>query len=474
MSIGLGACQAHAKSATKSSPGEMNNKEATNTGSQRMLQPPGPPPSSNNHVHKAIIDVEFTGATGFVSYEEPVGQRTKHSSNVGIYNILPIPSSSSTSGIGAPKYHSYKAVLTDVYKGGGWKGEANTLFVYKDGTTVPPPGDLEVQEHNYLSNWVRALGFTFMCITWFLSLACVAGVWMYHKKNAVRGGQPFFLQLICASSIIMTTSILTLSFDEGSGWTQEQLNIACTLTPWFFIIGQLLLASCLWAKLWRINKVMQFRRQKITIRKASAPIIVVLVLALIVLICWTVVSPWVWVRSFVKELPLETYGRCSCDSFWAFFGPLIGLLVAVDVAVAIYAWKSLDIAEQLGDSRAIFFTLLTHIQAWAVGIPILIVTQTSADGTYLGRAALIWIFACSPLIILIMPKIYRAFDSQRHPNSRSTRGSINANAGSPTVHVTGLTAPVTNTTHSCKNTNASSRRGTGDGKIGQNEEERKV
>ena len=232
MSIGLGSCRVQ---------GTQKNSDGTKRAGaegQRVLQPP--PSISNNKVHTAIVDLEFTGASGFVSYDAP-GKRTKTSSTVGIYNIRPVQSSTKPT-----THHSYKAVLTNVYNSGtdGWTNEPEA-FIYQDGSTIPPPGEREVQDHNYLSSWVRALGLSFLGITWSLSLACIVGIFMYRKVNVVRGGQPFFLQLICASSIIMSTSILTLSFDEGTGWINEQLNIACTLTPWFFIIGQLLLVSIL-------------------------------------------------------------------------------------------------------------------------------------------------------------------------------------------------------------------------------------
>ena len=295
MSIGLGACKAQAK--------EAQEKQRVLTGAvlgkQRMLQPPSNPPPgappkkpSNNKVHSAIVDIAFTGATDFVQYSFP-GQRTKTSATVGIYNIRAIPSSSSTvDGSGNLSHHSYEAVLTSVYKTdssgewqnekllsappGSWEVVSQAYFIYKDGSATPPSGDLEVQEHNYLSSWVRALGFFFMGFTYFHCLACSLGIFAYRKSKAVRAGQPFFLQLICISSLVMSTAILTLSFDEGSGWSNSSLSVACTLTPWFFVIGQLLLISCLFAKLWRINKVMQFRSQKVTIGAALKPIIVCL------------------------------------------------------------------------------------------------------------------------------------------------------------------------------------------------------
>jgi hypothetical protein len=91
--------------------------------------------------------------------------------------------------------------------------------------------------------------------------------------------------------------------------------------------------------------------------------------------------------------------------------------------------------------------MFTQLQAWVVGIPILIVAnETSAEGTYLARVLLIWIFACSPFPILIVPKIYQAFKLQRNPDGRkSNRGHINTSGGH-NVHTTGLSTPE-NTIH---------------------------
>jgi len=94
----------------------------------------------------------------------------------------------------------------------------------------------------------------------------------------------------------------------------------------------------------------------------------------------------IWERALVDVYPLETYGQCTCDNFWAWFGPLIALIVFLSILVIIYAHKSLDISEELGDSRSILFAMFTQLQAWVVGIPILIVAnETSAEGTYLAK-----------------------------------------------------------------------------------------
>ena len=64
-------------------------------------------------------------------------------------------------------------------------------------------------------------------------------------------------------------------------------------------------------------------------------------------------DPWVWERIKTQDYPLETYGGCTCNNFWAWFGPLISLVVFSSVMVLYYAYKSLslDISEELGDRK---------------------------------------------------------------------------------------------------------------------------
>jgi hypothetical protein len=94
---------------------------------------------------------------------------------------------------------------------------------------------------------------------------------------------------------------------------------------------------------------------------------------------------------------------------------------------------------------AIFFTMFTQLEAWAIGAPILIaVSGSSADGTYLARVVLMWLFSFSPLIILICPKIYQAWNIQRNPNQKTKRGNVSTSgrSGGAVVHTSGLSAPV--------------------------------
>ena len=68
-----------------------------------------------------------------------------------------------------------------------------------------------------------------------------------------------------------SSAIFTLSWDEGAGWSDRQLDIACAMTPWFFFVGNILTFCALFTKLWRVDKVLQFKRRAVTISNVMKP-----------------------------------------------------------------------------------------------------------------------------------------------------------------------------------------------------------
>ena len=133
--------------------------------------------------------------------------------------------------------------------------------------------------------------------------------------------------------MITSCAIFTLGLDEKSfqgSISKEGLDTACMTSLWLFFSGQILSFTAVYCKLRRLDKVLTFRRIKVTAWKASLPLILFLTIASLVLIVWTVVDPWTWERQIVMLNPFETYGFCSCENFFAFFATLMGLLGAFD------------------------------------------------------------------------------------------------------------------------------------------------
>lgn len=218
------------------------------------------------------------------------------------------------------------------------------------------------------------------------------------------------------------------------GWSDHQLDIACMMTAWFFFVGHIVMLSAMFTKLWRIDKVVQFRRNnKVTVRNVLGPLVAVLVAMLAILVAWTVLDPWTWERVIVSELPYETYGECGNDRLCVFIGPLMGLLIFAEGASAFFAWKTADMPDDLNDSGSMVLAIGTHLQAWAIGVPILAVLgNSSTNGTYLGRVLLIWIFSISSIACVVIPKVARAIHLRRNPEVRRPKSRVS---------VTGLTTP---------------------------------
>ena len=159
--------------------------------------------------------------------------------------------------------NSYTTIMTSRRKGEGpWEEIPGTSFLYKDGSSMPPTVQQEISNENYLSSWVRIIGFSLMGVTFFLGLGSCIVVTLMRKDRAITPTQPLFQVLLCAGSVVMSTSIFTLSFDEKYGWGTDQLDIACIITPWLFFLGHTLVYLALfvkvrWKKEWNDHSLMR-------------------------------------------------------------------------------------------------------------------------------------------------------------------------------------------------------------------------
>lgn len=62
---------------------------------------------------------------------------------------------------------------------------------------------------------------------------------------------------------------------------------------------------------------------------------------------------------------------------------------------------------ELAESKWIFFGIFSHIQIWAIGIPLyIILNDVSRDASYLISAALTFIFSVTLVMLVIWPKMY--------------------------------------------------------------------
>jgi 7 transmembrane sweet-taste receptor of 3 GCPR/Receptor family ligand binding region len=234
--------------------------------------PGGPPPRkglpiTNPHV-LGIIRSSFTGASRRVAFGEKgeiFKDRVAGDVSFGAYNIQPIDQADGT--------RRYEVVMVAQTTSIGWENVSGRAFVYRDGTSVLKGPGRVIQEQNYLPSSVNIFGLTLMSMAWVVSLGLLLAVWIWREKPLVKAGQPIFLAIVCLGSFLTSATIFTLSFDESYGWSDSQLDAACTLTPWLFFLGMNSMFAGLFCKLWRVDQVAQFRRRQVKIIQAAWPLV---------------------------------------------------------------------------------------------------------------------------------------------------------------------------------------------------------
>jgi hypothetical protein len=295
---------------------------------------------------------------------------------------------------------------------GAWRNVEDTEFLFFDGTATAPLAKRTVADANYLSSSVRIIGFCLVGLSLAFSLGTAAWVFFQRKSRLITASQPEFLYLLCFGAALVATSLVFLSFDERQGFSNKKLSRMCSAFPWFFVIGYMVMYAALFSKLWRLSKLLSMRRRAIDVKQVLLPFCVILAASFIVLVVWQVVDPYTWVRSEINDDPLETLGECQSrdradDGILPYIIPLLFLFLIVCSMTAVVAWRMKDVQAELSESKWIFFGIITHIQTWAVGIPVVIITKgVSRDAWYIIMASLAFIFPTSLVAFVIWPKIY--------------------------------------------------------------------
>jgi hypothetical protein len=327
---------------------------------------------------------------------------------------------------------------------GAWRDVEDTEFLFFDGTATAPLPKRTVADANYLSSSVRIIGFCLVGLSLSFSLGTAAWVYFQRKSRLVTASQPEFLYLLCFGAALVATSLVFLSFDERQGFSNKKLSSMCSAFPWFFVIGYMVMYAALFSKLWRLSKLLSMRRRAIGVKQVLLPFCVVIAASLIVLVVWQVVDPYTWVRSEINDDPLATLGECQSrdradDGLLPYIIPLLFLFFIITSMTAVVAWRMKDVQAELSESKWIFFGIITHIQTWAVGVPVVIITKgVSRDAWYIIMASLAFVFPTSLVAFVIWPKIYVWARDKYFGGQPKQTVDLGAFTGQKETKVTGL------------------------------------
>lgn len=236
----------------------------------------------------------------------------------------------------------------------------------------------------------------------------------------------------------MISDIIPMSFDESQGWSKEGLDAGCATMPWLAVVGFILIYGGLFSKLWRVHRVLQFSRRTIKIKHVVWPMAACMSSALVILTMWTIVDPMQWTYVTVDEETGEILGTCLTDKANVFLPPLVFITFVPAVLTQLMAWKTKDVDQAYSESFWILIMILVQAEVIVIAVPMVILLKdVSVDGKYIGTTAMTWVFAASPLFLVLGPKFLAHRRAISGTSARETKRGI---GGTGAVNVSGLNA----------------------------------
>ena len=380
---------------------------------------------------KQILGTTFQGATGNVILHPETGTRLPETGIYIVANLL------------EEDFNETHALLTStesgVYLDGHWTEE--TPYVYNDGTTRIPSDLPKIKpEVIYIGRALRILGIALASLILLMSVAFAACTIVKRNDHVVRASQPVFLLLLCLGTCIMGLAIIPLSIDDEIASTHA-CDVACMTSPWFTSVGFTLTFSALFAKTWRVNRLLStpsIQRAKVTVYDVMTPLLTILVADTAVLVSWTATHPLRWEREITIKDPfdraLESRGQCTSDGY----APFVTILVVIDAVslclAAYQAYAARGVATEFAESDYIARAIMVMILVSSIGIPTMILVEDDARASFFAMTSIISTLCFSVLTCIFVPKIKASFKGDFNVKDAVRRSMM----GASTLEISGL------------------------------------
>lgn len=131
----------------------------------------------------------------------------------------------------------------------------------------------------------------------------------------------------------------------------------------------------------------------------------------IVMLSWQLVAPLQWIRVYldskdVFDRYVDSYGLCSNDNALPFVIVIVILNISTLLVANWWAYQARNIETEYGESRYIGISMASILQAWCMGIPILIVVWDNPQAKFFVEAGIIFVTALAVLLLIFIPKSF--------------------------------------------------------------------
>jgi 7 transmembrane sweet-taste receptor of 3 GCPR/Bacterial extracellular solute-binding proteins, family 3 len=309
------------------------------------------------------------------------------------------------------------------------------------------------EDLNLIPRTLLVVGYSLMAFNFIACMLCAAWLLRYRKTTQVQIGQPVFLCLVLLGCLISTSVIVALgqqddgphhfyqddesyahqnttSFNRTSNHSQKNNDdgsttnaasvyfipprMACMAIPWLYSVGFSITFGTLFAKIRRVYLIFQAatatRRVRVTVRETVSVVAGVLLVDIIILTVWTIVDPLHWERTTLTAdkygVSLTSEGHCTSKS-WGAFALAIGIFHFALLCIAcVMCYLSRGIPTRFSEGSYVSIAMVSNLQIFVVGIPLLIMLGTDPVSSYFVRVVIVWMNDLAVLGLIFGNLIY--------------------------------------------------------------------
>ena len=244
----------------------------------------------------------------------------------------------------------------------------------------------------------------------------VLALWIFIKRTepVLRASSPIFMWQMCLGFVAELCAVFALTIqDDRDDISQSQLDAACMAAPWLYVTGFTLVYGSLLAKTWRIYRIFNnpaMRRIHITAGYLTRLELLMSIPIFVVLILWTTLDPFVWVRTVATVdpttgVPVATKGECASEYLVRYIVPILAIFATYILGGLILAWKNRDTPTEFSEGRYVTAAIMTDTELLIIGAPILVITSSNPIAAFVVKVLFIFLSVGATLGVFFYPKV---------------------------------------------------------------------
>jgi Receptor family ligand binding region len=204
-----------------------------------------------------LLEVDFDGVSGRVRLNSTTGTRLEDGLEYEMINLLLNPSDNDTI-----TFEARTSATIDLSSNATGEDQASGIpviavlnpFIFQNNGTNPPLQLPPVEsDMNLIPSGIRAFGIALGVCVMALSMGCAIWTIVYRNAYVVKAAQPVFLIAICLGALMVSSTVILLSFQEDM--PLNMLDFGCGAMPWMLCLGYvgkiavIMLLSCFLSQL---------------------------------------------------------------------------------------------------------------------------------------------------------------------------------------------------------------------------------